>query len=203
MTRKEFIDQLTFALNEMPEEDRTSVISYYEEMIDDRVEAGMTEESAVNAMEPVEEIAGRVIEERQAQNRRDGAPQTGDKEIRRSLDEIYQLNIIAAGQNVIVKSGEQSELIMRYHIDSGDIYRLHEENGVLTLEHKRRPVHWFSGFCREMDWKPGSGKYCWSRVEDKNHRDRSSNAFSWRYAYRYQQQRHQGRKHQPSGRITA
>lgn len=63
MTREQFLEQLRQALSGMKAEELEGVISYYDEMLDDRMEAGMTEEAAVNAMEPVQVIAARVLSE--------------------------------------------------------------------------------------------------------------------------------------------
>ena len=49
MTREQFLEQLRQALSGMKAEELEGVISCYDEMLDDRMEAGMTEEAAVNA----------------------------------------------------------------------------------------------------------------------------------------------------------
>ncbi len=56
MTKSEFILSLTEALAPLPGQDRRRAIEYYEEMIDDHIESGMTEEEAVAAMGSVEDI---------------------------------------------------------------------------------------------------------------------------------------------------
>ena len=42
MTREQFLEQLRQALSGMKAEELEGVISYYDEMLDDRMEAGMT-----------------------------------------------------------------------------------------------------------------------------------------------------------------
>lgn len=56
MTKSEFILYLSEALAHLPGSERSRVLEYYEEMIDDRIESGMTEEDAVAAMGSIEEI---------------------------------------------------------------------------------------------------------------------------------------------------
>lgn len=56
MTKSEFILSLSEALAHLPGQERSRVLEYYEEMIDDRVESGMTEEEAVAALGSIEEI---------------------------------------------------------------------------------------------------------------------------------------------------
>ena len=82
MTREQFLEQLRQALSGMKAEELEGVISYYDEMLDDRMEAGMTEEAAVNAMEPVQVIAARVLSEADVEA---AAPEEGvAKESRKS-----------------------------------------------------------------------------------------------------------------------
>lgn len=56
MTKIEFIEQLTQALAHLPGQERIRVLEYFEEMIDDRIESGMSEEDAVAAMGSIEDI---------------------------------------------------------------------------------------------------------------------------------------------------
>jgi len=50
MTKIEFIKELTFRLASLPQNEIDKSTSYYSEIIDDRVEDGMTEEDAVKAL---------------------------------------------------------------------------------------------------------------------------------------------------------
>ena len=60
MNRKEYLQALEAALGAMPEEVRRAALDFYGEMIDDRMEDGMDELSAVAAMEKPEDIAARL-----------------------------------------------------------------------------------------------------------------------------------------------
>ncbi len=64
MTRLEFLSALSEKLGALDEADRLQTLSYYSEMISDRVEEGETEEEAVAALGGIEEIALRAISER-------------------------------------------------------------------------------------------------------------------------------------------
>ena len=57
MTRKEYMRALEEALQFLGDEQRAALLEYYEEMIDDRMEDGMDEASAVAAMESPASIA--------------------------------------------------------------------------------------------------------------------------------------------------
>ncbi len=56
MRKEEFIDTLKIRLKGLPKEEVSKSIEYYEEMIDDRIEDGLTEEEAVCAVGNLDEI---------------------------------------------------------------------------------------------------------------------------------------------------
>ncbi len=61
MTKTAFLDGLRHGLQGLPDKDVLSSLDYYAEMIDDRVESGMTEESAVAELGAPETIAHEII----------------------------------------------------------------------------------------------------------------------------------------------
>ncbi len=63
MTKGVFLAQLREALGGLPSADAEERLTFYAEMIDDRVEDGIPEEEAVAAIGSVEEIAAQIIAE--------------------------------------------------------------------------------------------------------------------------------------------
>ena len=63
MTKNEFLAELRRRLADIPPKDLDSSIDYYAEMIDDRMDDGMTEEEAVRAMGTPDEAAKQVLSE--------------------------------------------------------------------------------------------------------------------------------------------
>lgn len=63
MNKNEFLLELRKAIASLPEADIEERISFYSEMIDDRIEEGMSEEAAVEAIGTIEEVAGQIIAE--------------------------------------------------------------------------------------------------------------------------------------------
>lgn len=63
MTRDAYIEQLSLMLSFLDEDARAAALTFYAEMLDDRIEDGMEEEEAVAAMDSVEEIAARLQKE--------------------------------------------------------------------------------------------------------------------------------------------
>ena len=72
MTKKAFLSELRAALSALPEQEQNERLRFYAEMIDDRMEDGMTEEEAVAAVGNTNEIAQRIHTEAAVQ-----APQQG------------------------------------------------------------------------------------------------------------------------------
>ena len=67
MTRSEFLNALYRKLPGMSREEAEQYLTYYAEMLADRMEEGMTEEEAVAGMEDVDAIAQRILQDRSAE----------------------------------------------------------------------------------------------------------------------------------------
>ena len=63
MKKQEFLDRLCKSLDGLPCEDVKRTVEYYSEMIDDRVEEGIPEESAVEQMGSIEDIVAQTLAE--------------------------------------------------------------------------------------------------------------------------------------------
>ena len=63
MTKNQFLQSLQERLSALPREEREERLNFYSEMIDDRMEEGLSEEEAVSAVGSADEIAGQIIEE--------------------------------------------------------------------------------------------------------------------------------------------
>lgn len=63
MTKQEFISELKSRLSGLSKEDLEKAAEYYGEAIDDCMEEGLSEEEAVSAMGPLEEVARTILEE--------------------------------------------------------------------------------------------------------------------------------------------
>ncbi len=63
MNKHEFLAALRAGLSGLPQEDIEKSIDFYNEMIDDRMEDGLTEEDATAAIGPVNEIVSQILSE--------------------------------------------------------------------------------------------------------------------------------------------
>lgn len=71
MTKQEFLSRLRLGLSDLPKNEIDERVSFYNEMIDDRTEEGLSESEAVDAVGSVEEIIKQIAA--------DFAPQTNKK----------------------------------------------------------------------------------------------------------------------------
>ncbi len=63
MNKLEFLEQLRKALSGLPEDDIDERLTFYSEMIDDKIEDGISEETAVNEIGSIDEIVDQTIED--------------------------------------------------------------------------------------------------------------------------------------------
>lgn len=63
MKKNEFLEELKTRLWAMPEADKERSVDYYSEMIDDRMEDGLSEEEAVAAIGDLDEIVSQILSE--------------------------------------------------------------------------------------------------------------------------------------------
>lgn len=63
MNKQEYLSAIRVRIPKMPTEDMERFIAYYSEMIDDRMEDGMTEEEAVATMDTPDEAVDQILED--------------------------------------------------------------------------------------------------------------------------------------------
>ena len=63
MSKQEFLAKLRKGLSSLPQNDIEERLTFYSEMIDDRMEEGLTEEEAISEIGTVNEILSQIIEE--------------------------------------------------------------------------------------------------------------------------------------------
>ena len=61
MNKQEFLEQLRKGLSGLPQNDIEEGLTFYSEMIDDRMDEGLSEEEAVSAIGSVDEIVKQVV----------------------------------------------------------------------------------------------------------------------------------------------
>lgn len=61
MNKKEFLTQLQQGLSGLPKDDVEERVAFYAEMIDDRIDDGVSEEQAINDIGPISEVVNQII----------------------------------------------------------------------------------------------------------------------------------------------
>lgn len=67
MNKSEFLKKLKSSLTRMTKEERERTLSYYSELIDDRIDSGATEEEAVGALGNIDEITAQILRDAEEQ----------------------------------------------------------------------------------------------------------------------------------------
>lgn len=153
MTKNEYLIELATRLQALTDDpnsiypELTSMISFYQEMVDDKIEDGMSEEEAVAAMESPDEIVKRLkneFGEPAPQTTADvpepaaeGAPNAVCAVTRReySPDRVSLVRIIDSYHAVKLIRGGQ--VAVNYEDDANGKYQVSLESGVLTLTYIR------------------------------------------------------------------
>lgn len=60
--KKKFLKELDIRLSNLPKSEREKSLNFYEEIIDDKIEEGLTEQEAVESLGSIDEIAADILE---------------------------------------------------------------------------------------------------------------------------------------------
>lgn len=99
MRKEEFLARLRQGLSGLPEKDAEEHVSFYREMIEDRIEDGLTEEEAVLGVGSVEEIVTRIIKDAPKPDR-----ETEQKQPRRRL-RTWEIILLILGSPIWLSLG--------------------------------------------------------------------------------------------------
>ena len=147
MTRSEYLQALRTALEFLDAAALDTAVNFYDEMLADRMEDGMSEEAAVASLEAPEAVAAQMrAEEPSAQPEPDGASPAKEAGWEKRTAaypaadvRAVALNVADMGVHVHAAPGDQA--ILTYYTCREDVYTPRLENGVLTLDHVRqRPM---------------------------------------------------------------
>ena len=92
MNRQDFLDELKSKISHLPQKDIDEHISFYSEMLDDRIEDGMSIEEAIAQIGSPSQIAKRILDENRG---RDGQ----DKSKKRNLT-WWQITLLSVGSPI-------------------------------------------------------------------------------------------------------
>lgn len=166
MTKNEYLIELATRLQALTNDpnsiypELSSMISFYQEMLEDITEDGLSEEEAVAAMESPDEIVGRLKTEfgEPAPQASVGAPEPAaegalnavrtEMRLEYGADEISLVRIIDSYHAVRLITGGQ--LTVNYEDDENGKYDVSLANGVLTLTYIRENIREKRSFLRSL-----------------------------------------------------
>lgn len=149
MTRKEYLDALAGALSFLSEEARESALTFYDEMMEDLIEEGKSEEEAAAAMESVETIAAQLREEEGQQEQKQASGGAWEYEEKKAVYAAGAVNAIRIrGRDCAIRffPAQDDQITLIYHSCKEDPYALSYENSVLNLEYQSSRRGWSKGF---------------------------------------------------------
>lgn len=134
MNKQEYLQQLSHALSFLEEEAKNAVLSFYTEMLEDRIESGMTEEAAVAALEDAQIIAGRLKSEMPGKDRHLTGKELGET-VRISCAASELRGILLRGKNIAIRvlPGEGSSVTLLYPAAGETGMNAGMKNGVFTF----------------------------------------------------------------------
>ncbi|MBE5782238.1 MAG: DUF1700 domain-containing protein [Clostridiales bacterium] len=149
MTRKEYMDALAEALSFLSEEARDAALAFYDEMMEDSIEDGMTEEEAVAAMESVEDIAAKLRDEEgkpEEKKENSGAWTYEEKKAVYPASSLNAIRIRARDCAIRFFPAQDDQITLIYHTCKEDPYALSCQDGLLSLECQSAHRSWQKGF---------------------------------------------------------
>ena len=122
MTKQQFLTALAEKLNVLDPAERDKILNFYAQMLDERIEDGMTEEEAVATMEPVDAIADEILAEHEptAICVQEPAEEVAAEKPRRKLRKGWIIAIVATvGALISLATGMSS---MVFNINGHDVF---------------------------------------------------------------------------------
>jgi len=161
MTKNEYLIELAIkiqALTDKPgqiHDELKAMLTFYQEMIEDKMEDGMTEEEAVAAMETPDEIAGRLMRELEDEKITAPAADTDDAEkvyakacdestlMRREYDADALNRIIIEDENSGIQIKRGDVVAVNSYDNAEGFYEVVCNAGVLMVKYKRSIRNFF------------------------------------------------------------
>lgn len=94
MNKAQFLSEIRKGISSLSEKDIESSLQYYSEMIDDRIEDGMSEEDAVSAMGTVDEVVTQILRDKPVTEPEKNNGHKGTQWFRRNLTRNKRLLLV-------------------------------------------------------------------------------------------------------------
>ena len=139
MTKTEFLLRLREMLSELPQEDVAERLVFYGEMIDDRMEDGLTEDEAVSGIGQPEEIAQQILAEtpvrrteRERESIRNSFPQYSSETV--EIDGIFRdIDIDSRAEDLTILHADDGVCKAVFYGSDRQKHEVRVENGTLFI----------------------------------------------------------------------
>lgn len=143
MGKEKFIDELKYKLNYLSEEEISKVVTYYSEIIDDKIEDGMTEEDAVlslGSMDEIEEIirteAGNYKKENNFQ---------GERKRYICKNDVKLIHVNDKNTSIEINPTSENKIYIEYYEDKYSEYDILENEDTVLIKKIAYPRFMFFG----------------------------------------------------------
>ncbi len=149
MTCKEYLQSLREALGFLEPGALATALSFYHEMLEDRMEDGMSEEETVASMETPEAIAAQLRTEEKASRQDRNPRETCEKLLQAHGNsaegwkkkkavfpaaEIRDVSLRCSNMSIHIHAAEDHQATLTYYTSKDDVYTADLQNGVLSLD---------------------------------------------------------------------
>ena len=149
MTKNEYLIELAVRLQKISDISEVKpMIEYYQELIDDKIEDGMTEEDAVAEMETPDEIAARLKQEFEVETvavhpAENEASVDGLKPVRREFaaESLERIVIEEKNSGILIKTGDR--LALDYCDSEEGTYEVTNVGGTLQVRYRQKLIRLF------------------------------------------------------------
>jgi DUF4097 and DUF4098 domain-containing protein YvlB len=145
MNREQFLKELRRLLRALPEDELEQILTYYREMIEDKVESGQTEEEAVGDLGDLRELARKILEDEDfAHSGRSGRSEFEYKTYTALSDGIHAVVLSAENKSVEIVPSDSDGILVKYPDDADQVYEFSCADGVFRMrnrEMERKTFH--------------------------------------------------------------
>lgn len=150
MTCKDYLQSLRETLGFLEPGALATALSFYHEMLEDRMEDGMNEEEAVASMETPEAIAAQLRTEEKASRQNRDPREAWEEHLQAQSNstegwekktavfpaaEIRDVSLRCSNMAIRIHAAEDHQATLTYYTSKDDVYTADLQNGVLSLDH--------------------------------------------------------------------
>lgn len=146
MNKREFLEEVARKMVDYPREEVDQILDYYSEIIEEKVEEGMTEEEAVSGLDPVDEMLAELYKDRPCSDEWSEKSYTFTKDIQN----IHANTLV---DDVLFAFSEDDDIHIVTQQHENHSYIVELKNGTLSVELRAK-------IRQSKDRKGGKGGLC-------------------------------------------